>query len=52
MRPLPYRPTLETKTLYSDELWSKLLKGGDIGDYIGAYFRVTKGNTRSLDPEP
>ena len=31
------------------ELWSKLLKGGYIGDYIGDYYRGYKGDTRSFD---
>ena len=30
-------------------LWSKLLKGGYIKDDIGEYYRVLKGETRSLD---
>ena len=33
----------------SDELLSKLLKGGYIGDYIGEYYGVIKEDTRSLD---
>ena len=28
---------------------SKLLKGGNIGDYIRDYYGVIKGDTRSLD---
>ena len=37
----------EVLTTY--ELWSKLLKGGYIGDYIGTTIGVIKGDTRSLD---
>ena len=38
---------METTILY--EPYSKLLKGGCIGDYIGTTIRVIKGDTRSLD---
>ena len=31
------------------ELWSKLLKGSHIGDYIEEYYRGINGNTRTLD---
>ena len=33
-----------------DELKSKLLEGGDIAElYIGEYYKLIKGDTRSLD---
>ena len=31
------------------ELYSKLLRGGYIRDYIGECYRVIKGDTRGLD---
>ena len=27
----------------------KLIEGGFLGDYLGDYYRVSKGDTRSLD---
>ena len=46
------KPGIRRGHLAPHELYSKLLKGGYIGDYVGITIRVIKGDTRSLDNGP